>query len=134
MSKLQVTYNGDEITLDEFYKSMMFQRIMDGDFSRDERDVMLVILRKTLHFDKWYDYLGIHKLSQSVGVGENKLRKTINQLEAKGLIEIERSKGGRIDSPKKYNKFSLADNLIFLVVDKWIQVKENNDFYINADY
>jgi len=134
VSKLQVTYQGDDITLDEFYKSMMFQRIMDGDFSRDERDVMLVVFRKTLHFDKWNDHLGIYWLSESVGICQSKLRKTIKQLEAKGLIEIERSKGGRIDSHKKFSKFNLANDFIFLVVREWVEIKEDNDFYIGADY
>ncbi len=130
MSNLQVTYQEDNVTLDEFYKSMMFQRIMDGDFSRDERDVMLVIFRKTLHFDKWYDHLGIYWLSESVGVCQSKLRKTIKQLEAKGLIDVERSKGGRTDSHKKYSKFSIGDNFIFMVVREWVQIKDENDFSI----
>ena len=134
MSRLQVTQNDETIELDEFYKSMMFQRIMDGDFNRDERDVMLVIFRKTLHFDKWYDHLGIHWLSESVGICQSKLRKTIKQLEAKGLIEIERSKGGRIDSHKKFSKFSLANDFIFLVIREWVEIKEDNDFYIGTNY
>lgn len=131
MSKLKVTKSEETIELDEFYKSMMFQRIMDGDFNRDERDVLLVIFRKTLHFDKWYDNLGIYWLAKAVGIGQNKLRQTIRQLEAKGLIEVERSKGGRTYSPNKYHRFFFAKDLIFLVVDKWIEIKEDNGFYIN---
>jgi len=134
MSNLQVTYQEDNVTLDEFYKSMMFQRIMDGDFSRDERDVMLVIFRKTLHFDKWHDRLGIYWLSESVGVCQSKLRKTIKQLEAKGLIDVERSKGGSTDSHKKYSKFSIGDNFIFMVVREWVQIKDENDFSIGSEY
>jgi len=130
MANLKVTFRECEITLDEFYKSMMFQRVMDGDFSRDERDLMLVISRKTLHFDKWYDHLSIHWLAGAVGMCQSKLRKTIKQLEAKGLVEVERSKGGRIDSPKKYSKFSLSDELIFIVVDDWHKIKEEQGFYI----
>jgi len=134
MSNLQVTYQEDNVTLDEFYKSMMFQRIMDGDFSRDERDVMLVIFRKTLHFDKWHDRLGIFWLSESVGVCQSKLRKTIKQLEAKGLIDVERSKGGRTDSHKKYSKFSIGGNFISMVVREWVQIKDENDFSIGSEY
>lgn len=131
MSKLQVTIHGETIALDEFYKSMMFQRIMDGDFNRDERDVLLVIFRKTIHFDKWYDNLGIFHLSKLVGVSQNKLRSTIKQLEAKGLIEIEYSKGGRTDSANRFHKFSLENDFIFLVVREWTEIKEENGFYIN---
>lgn len=132
MSKLQVTYQDDNITLDEFYKSMMFQHIMNGDFNRDERDVLLVVFRKTLHFDKWNDRLGMHWLSKAVGVGQNKLRQTIKQLEAKGLLEVEHSKGGRIDSSQKFSKFSLANDFIFIVVREWVEIKEEHGFSING--
>ena len=123
MSKLQITNRYGTTDLDEFYKSLVFQYIMDGNFSRDERDVMLVIFRKTLHFDKWDDHLGIHWLSKSAGMCESKLRKTLKQLEEKSLIEIVHSKGGRRDSNKKFSKFSLSDELIFLVLDKWEEIK-----------
>jgi len=133
LSKLSVIRNEEKITLDEFFKSMMFQRIMDGDFNRDERDLMLVIFRKTIHFDKWYDHLGIYWLSKAVGICQSKLRKTIKQLEAKGLIEVKRSKGGRTDSNKKFSRFSLSEDFIFLTVDNWIQVKEEQGFYIDIE-
>ena len=133
MSKLSVIRNEEKITLDEFFKSMMFQRIMDGDFNRDERDLMLVIFRKTIHFDKWYDHLGIYWLSKAVGICQSKLRKTIKQLEAKGLIKVKRSKGGRTDSNKKFSRFSLSEDFIFLTVDNWIQVKEEQGFYIDIE-
>ncbi|MDM5264564.1 hypothetical protein PF327_10200 [Sulfurovum sp. XTW-4] len=128
MSKLSVTYHGEKYELDEFYKSLLFQRIMDGDFNRDERDVLLVIFRKTLHFDKWYDRLGIYWLSKAVGIGQNKLRQTLKQLEAKGLLEVEHSKGGRTNGNQKFSQFSLANDFIFLIVDKWLDIKMDNDF------
>ncbi len=133
MSKLSVTVNDEKINLDEFFKSLMFQRIMDGDFNRDERDLMLVIFRKTIHFDKWYDHLGIYWLSKAVGVCQSKLRATIKQLQAKGLIDVKRSKGGRIDSNKKFSRFSLSEDFIFLIVDNWRQVKEEQGFYIDTE-
>jgi len=132
MSKLSVTHHGEEYELDEFYKSLLFQRIMDGDFNRDERDVLLVVFRKTLHFDKLHDRLGIYWLSKAVGIGQNKLRQTLKQLEAKGLLAIEHSKGGRTDSNQKFSQFSLANDFISLIVDKWINIKIDNDF--NASY
>ena len=126
MSNLQVTYQGDSIALDEFYKSMMFQRIMDGNFNRDERDILLVVFRKTLHFDKWYDNLGMYHLSKLVGISQTKLRATVKQLEAKGLLEIEHSKGGRTESINRFHEFSLANDLIFIVVREWVEIKEEN--------
>ena len=134
MGSLRVTFDGVKFNLDEFYKSLMFQRIMDGDFNRDERDVLLVIFRKTVHFDKWYDRLGIYFLSKAVGVGQVKLRRTLTQLKEKGLIDIEQSKGGKTDSNKKFSNFSLSDNLIFLVADRWRDIKEDNGFDLESYY
>lgn len=128
--KLQITYNDECFELDEFFKSMMFQQIMDGDFNRDERDMLLVISRKTIHFNKWYDRLGIYWLSKAIGIGQNKTREVIKQLIAKGLIEVEQSKGGRTESNKRFSKFSLSNELVFLVVDKWIKIKEKNNYFI----
>ncbi len=128
MSSLSVKYHGESIKLDEFYKSLLFQRIMDGDFSRDERDVLLVVFRKTVHFDKWYDRLAIYNFSTAVGICQSKLRQTITQLEAKGLLDVEKSTGGRTDSTLKYHKFSLSNDLIFLVSDRWLEIKEENGY------
>lgn len=130
MSSLSVTYSGESVKLDEFYKSLLFQLIMDGSFNRDERDVLLVVFRKTIHFDKWDDRLAIFKFSKDVGVCQSKLRQTIMQLEAKGLLEVHKSKGGRTDSIKKYNKFSLSRDLVTLVTDKWIEIKESHGHYL----
>ncbi len=63
--------------------------------------------------------------------GKFKVLKLSSNLKRKGLLEIERSKGGRIDSHKKFNKFSLANEFIFLVVNNWIEIKEEHGFYIN---
>ena len=128
MSDLCYSSDYGDIELDNFFKTLMFQRIMDGDFNRDERDVLLVISRKTIHFNKWSDRIGIYTLSKLVGVGLAKTRQTLKQLEAKGLLDIERSKGGRTDSTKKYSEFSLSRDLIGLVVDKWENTKIENDF------
>lgn len=103
---------------------------MDGDFSRNERDTMLVILRKTLHFNKWNDRLAIHWLAKAVGVGQATIRKVLEQLEAKGLICVERSKGGRMNSTKKYNSFGLDTELITLVFHDWIKIKEEAGFML----
>lgn len=128
MSSLSVKYSGERVNLDEFYKSLLFQRIMDSDFSRDERDVLLVVFRKTVHFDKWYDRLAIYNFSKAVGICQSKLRRTIAQLEAKGLLDVEKSTGGRTDSTLKYHKFSLSNDLIFLVADRWLEIKEENGY------
>ena len=128
MSSLTISYGHGKIKIDNFYKSLLFQKIMDEDFNRNERDILLVIFRKTLHFEKWKDNLGMYSFSQSVGICDKTLRQTIIQLEAKGLIEIEKSKGGNTGSPDRLNKFSLSNELIFLVADRWVEIKENNGY------
>ena len=126
--KLQYQYLGDSVELDEFFKTLMFQKIMDSGFSQAERDVLLVVLRQTIHYNKWSDRISIHHLSQLVGVGIAKLRKTIKQLEAKGLLEIQKSKGGRTESTSRFSKFSLSNELISLVVNHWLEIKWENGF------
>ncbi|RUM45482.1 MAG: hypothetical protein DSY46_02845 [Hydrogenimonas sp.] len=130
MSGLIFTFNDEDFEIDEFYKSLMFQEIMDGGFSRNERDVMLVIFRKTVHFNKWSDRIGNHWLCKAVGIGENTLRATLRQLEAKGLIDIKRSSGGRSISPKRFSLFSLSDEFATMVFNRWLKAKEENGFFV----
>lgn len=120
--------------LDEFYKSLMFQEIMDSDLTRNERDVLLVIFRKTLHYDKWYDRIGMYWLSKAVGIGDNTLRMAIERLESKSLIEVNRSSGGKSKSNKKYNQFSISTYWINSVFRKWEEIKLENGFTIEYDY
>ncbi len=128
MSSLYFSSEYGDIKLDEFFKSLVFQQIMDSGFDQSERDVLLVISRKTIHFNKWSDRISIYALSKLVGVGLAKLRQTLKQLEAKGLIDIEHSKGGRLESNKKYSEFSLSHDLVSLVINKWSDIKSENGF------
>ena len=126
--KLRYEYLGDNIELDEFFKTLMFQKIMDSGFSQAERDMLLVVLRQTIHYNKWSDRISVHRLSQLVGVGTAKLRQTIKQLEAKGLLEIQQSKGGRTESALRFSKFSLSNELISIVAKYWLEIKWENGF------
>jgi len=132
MTNLSVTthQNGykEEIVLDEFYKSLLFQNIMDGDHPRNERDTMLVILRKTIHFNKWSDHIAMYWLSKAIGISESTLRETIKRLEFKGLLTITKSKGGRCSSAKKFHSFSFSDEFLLMIFDKWYTIKEENGF------
>lgn len=128
MSKLTINTNrGGESTrieLDEFYKSLLFQEILDSEFSKYEKYVLLVVLRKTLHFDKWSDRLAMHWLSTATGISLPKLRETIKQLEYKGLLKVQHSKGGRTDKRDKFNEYSLSDELLFKVFNEWYDIKD----------
>ena len=119
--------------LDEFFKSLMFQKIMDMDLSRNERDVLLVIFRKTIHFEKWKDRIAMYWLSKACGVSLTTLRVTLERLENKSLIDIEKSTGGKSDSNKKYNEFSISNYLIESIYDKWENIKIDNNFYTDLE-
>ena len=122
------------IALDEFYKSLMFQKIIDSNFSRNERDVLLVIFRKTIHFDKWQDRLSMYWLTQAVGISRNTLKATLIRLDEKGLLDICKSVGGKTKSPKKYNEFGLSNYLINDVYSKWEQIKKDNGIEITYNF
>ncbi len=128
MKKLSIrtTRSGVEerVELDEFFKSLVFQEILDGDFSKYEKFVLLVVLRKTLHFNKWSDRIAMHWLSKATGISLPKLRETIKQLEYKGLLDIKHSKGGRTSKKEKFNEYTLSDALIFKVFGEWYNIKE----------
>lgn len=128
MQGLTVTTNGTNIKLDEFFKSLLFQHIMDGEYSRNERDIMLVILRKTIHFGKWSDRVAMYWLATATGIGEVTLRETLKRLEAKGLLNIVKSKGGRTASQKKFNEFSFSDELLTFIFEKWYIIKDKKGF------
>ncbi|PLY08343.1 MAG: hypothetical protein C0625_01790 [Arcobacter sp.] len=120
--------------LDEFYKSLMFQQLMDSDLNRNERDVLLVVFRKTLHYEKWSDRISMHWLSKKgVGISINTLRVTLERLENKGLIEITRSTGGKSESSKRFNEFKISDYLLGTVYRRWEEIKIENGFTIEYE-
>lgn len=134
MANLTLTHNNKKYKLDEFYKSLMFQYIMDMDsINKDERDILLLIFRKTIHFNKYSDRLGIYFISKSVGIGQVKTRKIIKQLEYLELIYVERSTGGRIKSEKKFHLFSLHDSTIETIFFAWLGVKGDKNFYVGDE-
>ncbi|KAB7884972.1 replication protein [Poseidonibacter ostreae] len=119
--------------LDEFFKSLMFQQVMDSDLSRNERDVLLVIFRKTIHYEKWNDRISMYWLSKTVGISTTTLRVTLKRLENKSFIDVTRSTGGKTVSSKKYNEFSIHTYLVNMVFKKWEEIKLDNGFDIQYD-
>jgi Fe2+ or Zn2+ uptake regulation protein len=119
--------------LDEFFKSLMFQQVMDSDLSRNERDVLLVIFRKTIHYEKWNDRISMYWLSKTVGISLTTLRVTLGRLENKSFIDVTRSTGGKTVSSKKYNEFSIHTYLVNMVFKKWEEIKLDNGFDIQYD-
>jgi hypothetical protein len=119
--------------LDEFFKSLMFQRIMDAELNRNERDVLLVIFRKTIHYEKWTDRISMYWLSKAVGISDNTLRAAIERLENKSFIDVVRSTGGKSTSSKKYNEFSIHTYFVNMVFQKWENIKLDNGFTIQYE-
>lgn len=126
MADLAISTEYGNVELDNFFKTLMFQKIMDSGFTRNERDTLLVIFRKTIHFDKWEDNLSMYWLSRAVGIGETTLRITLRRLEDKSLISFIASSGGKTKSPKKYNAFGISGYLINDVYRAWVEIKEEN--------
>ena len=121
-------------SIDEFYKSLMFQQIMDSDLNRNERDVLLVIFRKTIHYEKWKDRISMYWLSKAVGISDLTLRATLERLENKSLIDINRSTGGKSTSNKKYNEFKIHTYFISMVFKKWENIKLENGFTVQREF
>lgn len=122
---LIISSNGDRYKLDEFYKSLVFQHIMDSDFLKEERMLLLVIYRQTLHYDKWRDTLSNYQLTQKTGLDIRKARSSAEQLEAKGILEVKRSKGGRGSVHDRSHQYELSTDFILLVFRKWLEIKED---------
>lgn len=102
--------------IDDSFKSLMFQKIMDLKISRNERDILIVIFRKTISNNKWSGRISMETLASDVGISDTTLRLTLNMIESKKLIEINRSAGGKSENDKKYNEFKLSVSSI--CVDK----------------
>ncbi len=98
----------NKIKLNHFFKSIAFQVIFDNDFDRDERDLLLVLFRQTLHFNKVWDRMPIYELSEKSGISERKTKEALARLEAKALIDVVHSKGGRSSSRKRFNAYRIG--------------------------
>ena len=123
-----ITYRGDKYKTDEFFKSLLFQAIMDEDLTRNERDTLLVVSRKTFHYNKPSDRLGIHFLAKAVGIGTKNLRITIESLEEKKLLIVDRSKGGQHSNANRFHSFALSGDILIKALSVWIKAKESKGF------
>ena len=117
-----------EFEVDHFSKLVMFQKIIDMDISKNEKSLCLYILRKTLCFDKLDDRLSMYYLQKELQLSNATLRKTISLAEENDLIKVVRSKGGDMQSSKKYSLFRLSNNLLMNLIQFIEEVRETNDF------
>ena len=120
--------DGYEFEVDYFSKVIMFQRIMDMEVNKNTKSLMLLILRKTLCFDKVDDRLSMYHLQQKLEISPATLRKAIQIGEDENLIRVKRSKGGDMQSNTKYNQFRLSDKLLIELIEYIEDVRDINDF------
>ncbi len=123
----------NKINESHFFKSIAFQVIFDKDFDRDERDLLLVLFRQTLHFNKVWDRLPICELSEKSGIGERKTKETLVRLESKALIDVVHSKGGRSSSRKRFNAYRMSAYLFDDFFKKHNQATRDHDEWEHID-
>ena len=99
----------------------MFQTIMDGDFDKLERDFILVIFRKTVHWNKWKDKVSAYQMQKALGVSNKTFYAVRERVLAKGFIDIEIAYGGHQGN---LNIYGISDELCSYSIKKWIAEKE----------
>ena len=128
---LELKYNGEPFTVDNFCKIIMFQNIIDmEEIDNNSKNLLLYILRKTLCFNKFNDRLAMYHLQKQLKISENTLRKTIKYCEENNLISIERSVGGKTSRKERFNLFRLHNDLLSDLIRYVEEIRENNDFDI----
>lgn len=116
-------YQGESLKIDELFKSLVFRAIMDHkNLTKNEREVLFVVLRQTLHFQKWSDSISLHFMSKSAMLSEKPLRKAIKQLEEKNFLEIEHSQGGK-NGKNRLNVYSFSDAFLTPIAAKTVAIK-----------
>ncbi len=119
------------VVVDDFFKSLMFQKIMDNEgLNKNELLLMLVIFRRTVHFNKWTDKISMNRLSKETRLGLNTLRKTIDSLRNKVLIAGNKSKGGRTQDIGKYNEFGFTIAFAHEVFLQFKEIREEQEIPI----
>ncbi len=116
----------NKIKVDHFFKSLTFQVLFDKNFNRDERDILLVIFRKTTHFNKMWDRLSIQEISEISGLYEKKTKDILKRLESKAFIDVIHSKGGRGSSRERFNAYRLGLYLFDDIFKKYNQAKRDH--------
>ena len=72
-------------------QSILFKKIMDGNYTRAERAVLLLMSRKSIHFDSLMFAISMQDFKEAVEIGMPALRKAISAVEAKEVLRVRRS-------------------------------------------
>ena len=125
-----IPYNNEEINLDYFFESLLYRHLIDMKIKPIQKSILLFIARKTIGFKKTTDNIGIKEFEWKLEVKDYTIKKNIKELEKLDLIEVEYSNGGKTQSRERFNKYQISNNILSELIDKWLEIKENNDFTV----
>ena len=125
-----ITYNNEEINLDYFFESLLYRRLIDMKIKPIQKSILLFIARKTIGFKKTTDRIGIKEFEWDLEVKDYTIKKNIKELEKLDLIKVEYSNGGKSKSMERVNKYQISNNILSELIDKWLEIKESNDFTV----
>ena len=125
-----IPYNNEEINVDYFFESLLYRHLIDMKIKPIQKSILLFIARKTIGFKKITDRIGIKEFEWSLEVKDYTIKKNIKELYEAGIIDINYSNGGKTQSRERFNEYQISDNLLSQLIDKWLEIKENNDFTV----
>ena len=125
-----IPYNNEEINVDYFFESLLYRHLIDMKIKPIQKSILLFIARKTIGFKKITDRIGIKEFEWSLEVKDYTIKKNLRALYKAGIIDINYSNGGKTQSRERFNEYQISDNLLSQLIDKWLEIKENNDFTV----
>ena len=125
-----ITYNNEEINLDYFFESLLYRHLIDMKIKPIQKSILLFIARKTIGFKKINDHIGIKEFEWNLETSSHTIKKNLKELYETGIININYSNGGKTQSRERFNEYQISNNILSELIDKWLEIKENNDFTV----
>ncbi len=122
------------------YRNMMFAELWDSkNLCPRERMVVIMIYRQTIHFKKRWDRISIPRIMKITGMGRRTVGETIERLEGKAVIRVERSTGGNTSgSYDRFHNFAISEELEQMVFWEWKAImdgyQKDTQAYDEEDY
>ena len=124
-----ITYGGNDVKLDSFFKVLLFQHLMDTISDQNMRNLTLVIYRNTICYNKLSDTLANFRLQKETGFCRSKLYGAIRQCEEMDYIAVNHSQGG-LKGKERFSRYKLSDKLLSDVIEAYLAHKEDNHFFV----
>lgn len=125
-----IPYNNEEINVDYFFESLLYRHLIDMKIKPIQKSILLFIARKTIGFKKTTDRIGIKEFEWKLEVKDYTIKKNLKELYEDGIIDINYSNGGKTQSRERFNEYQISNNILSQLVDKWLEIKEKNDFTV----